>query len=215
MWHPSTRRLKGGSGEPQAREPDLDTKAGYGTDHSERDQPGGQAQQAHVHGRQVLLDKPDPTNFLLTALLHYWRFSIPLGLLLIVFREAALKCDDVAMSGYLLFSLWSLLRHIVDILCCKLTESVDIFSGWKIQWDAITSVAALCTVIWESVAIKTAISFLPSICWFFFCRNLLISFSDYLLWLAFNASYPTECLSSTSLQLYKRMFILLLFQEKT
>lgn len=40
MSHPSPRRLKGGSGEPQACEPDLDPKAGCGTDHTEHGQPG-------------------------------------------------------------------------------------------------------------------------------------------------------------------------------
>lgn len=29
------------------------------------------------------------------------------------------KCNDVAMSGYLIFCLGPLLRYIIDILCCK------------------------------------------------------------------------------------------------
>lgn len=61
--------------------------------------------------------------------------------------------------------------------------------------------ATFCIVIWESRAIKTAISFLPTFCLFFF-RNWLIP-SGPLLWLAFKSSYPTECLSSIALELYE------------
>ena len=55
---------EGGSGEPQACQPDLCAGEDYGTIHPEcahqacEGQPGDQAQPAWVHERQVLLDQP-------------------------------------------------------------------------------------------------------------------------------------------------------------
>lgn len=46
---------------------------------------------------------------------------------------------------------------------------------------------------------------------FIFCRNLLISSSDSLLWLAFNSSYPMECLSSTTYPMRVGIFTVLSF----
>lgn len=141
----------------------------------------------------------------------YWPFSLHLGLLLLVFREAdwnvmMLPCLAVWFSVCGLCLGTSLILFVANNRPCR-----------YFFWTTVVRYHHICgcfeysdlgTNSYQNCHIISSHNLVVGV---FFGRKLLISFSDSLFCLVFNASYPTECLCSISLQLYKRLCTLLSF----